>query len=219
MAHHDAKAPTCTEIGWEAYDTCSRCDYTTYNELPALGHDFAKEWTIDVPATCTEKGSKSHHCSRCDVKSDVTDIEAKGHRFGEWVKTLDPSYDEEGKEQRKCADCDEIETRSIEKLSRGPLVFADMVNAIKNKKGDTKLNAINNALAYYNTLTEDEKERASASYEALQQAINTYKQEVETENRNKNILIISLIGMTLLISGAVAIGIILKKKHIKRQKQ
>ena len=218
LVHHDAKASTCTEIGWEAYDTCSRCDYTTYNELPARGHDFAKEWTIDVPATCTEKGSKSHHCSRCDVKADVTDIEAKGHRFGEWVKTLDPSYDEEGKEQRKCADCDEIETRGIEKLSRGPLVFADMVNAITNEKGDAKLKAINNALAYYNTLTEDEKERASASYEALQQAINTYKQEVETENRNKNILIISLIGMTLLISGAVAIGIISKKKHIKRQK-
>ena len=23
---HDAKAPTCTEIGWDAYVTCSRCD-------------------------------------------------------------------------------------------------------------------------------------------------------------------------------------------------
>ncbi|MBR4132474.1 MAG: S-layer homology domain-containing protein [Oscillospiraceae bacterium] len=37
---HEAKAPTCTEIGWAAYQTCSRCDYTTYAELPALEHDF-----------------------------------------------------------------------------------------------------------------------------------------------------------------------------------
>ena len=39
IVHHEAKAPTCTEIGWEAYDTCSRCDYTTYVEIPA-GHNF-----------------------------------------------------------------------------------------------------------------------------------------------------------------------------------
>ena len=34
----DAKAPTCTEIGWEAYEYCTACDYTTYVEIPALGH-------------------------------------------------------------------------------------------------------------------------------------------------------------------------------------
>ena len=26
LEHHEAKAATCTEIGWEAYDTCKRCD-------------------------------------------------------------------------------------------------------------------------------------------------------------------------------------------------
>jgi hypothetical protein len=35
---HDAQAATCTEIGWAAYKTCSRCDYTTYEEIAALGH-------------------------------------------------------------------------------------------------------------------------------------------------------------------------------------
>ena len=38
LIHHDAKAPTNAEVGWEAYDTCSRCDYTTYMELPRLGY-------------------------------------------------------------------------------------------------------------------------------------------------------------------------------------
>ena len=35
-----AQAPTCTEIGWDAYETCSRCDYTTYQEKGALGHNY-----------------------------------------------------------------------------------------------------------------------------------------------------------------------------------
>ena len=37
---HEGKAATCTESGWAAYDTCTRCDYTTYVEIPAAGHDF-----------------------------------------------------------------------------------------------------------------------------------------------------------------------------------
>ncbi len=35
---HDAKAATCTEKGWNAYETCSVCGYTTYKEIEALGH-------------------------------------------------------------------------------------------------------------------------------------------------------------------------------------
>ncbi|MDE7087038.1 MAG: hypothetical protein K2O67_02475, partial [Clostridia bacterium] len=34
LEHHEAKDPTCTEIGWNEYDTCKRsdCTYTTYSE-------------------------------------------------------------------------------------------------------------------------------------------------------------------------------------------
>ena len=34
---HGAKAPTCAEIGWDAYVTCSRCNYNTCVELPISG--------------------------------------------------------------------------------------------------------------------------------------------------------------------------------------
>ena len=37
IIEHAAKAPTATEVGWNAYQTCSRCDYSTYEELPATG--------------------------------------------------------------------------------------------------------------------------------------------------------------------------------------
>ncbi|MCQ2477153.1 MAG: leucine-rich repeat domain-containing protein, partial [Clostridia bacterium] len=51
---HEAKAPTCEEIGWEAYQTCKRCDYTSYKEIPPLGHDYniTYTWSADGK-TCT----------------------------------------------------------------------------------------------------------------------------------------------------------------------
>ena len=64
LEQHAAKAPTCTEIGWDAYDTCSRCDYTTYAELPAQ-HDL-RHHAAKAP-TCTGIGWDAYDtCSRCD---------------------------------------------------------------------------------------------------------------------------------------------------------
>ena len=70
LVQHAAKAPTCTEIGWDAYDTCSRCDYTTYAELPALKH--ALEQHAAKAPTCTEIGWDAYEaCSRCDYTTYV----------------------------------------------------------------------------------------------------------------------------------------------------
>ena len=74
---HEAKAPTCTETGWESYVTCTRCDYTTYVEIPALGHDIANHEA--KPATCTESGHNAYEtCSRCDYTT-YAEIDALGH--------------------------------------------------------------------------------------------------------------------------------------------
>ena len=65
LEQHAAKAPTCTEIGWDAYDTCSRCDYTTYAELPALNHAFVY-YKAKTP-TCTEIGWDAYEaCKNCN---------------------------------------------------------------------------------------------------------------------------------------------------------
>ena len=37
IEYHDGKEATCTEDGYDAYETCSRCDYTTLSVIPALG--------------------------------------------------------------------------------------------------------------------------------------------------------------------------------------
>ena len=43
------------------------------------GHEYETEWTVDKEASCTEEGSQSHHCKRCENKTDVTVIEKKDH--------------------------------------------------------------------------------------------------------------------------------------------
>ena len=79
LVHHDAKAPTCTEIGWEEYDTCSRCDYTTKVELPALKHNLVHH-DAKTP-TCTEIGWDEYDtCSRCDYTTKV-EIPALKHNL------------------------------------------------------------------------------------------------------------------------------------------
>lgn len=64
LVHFRAKAPTCTEIGWDAYDRCVRCGYTTRKELPAQ-HDL-KQHAAQAP-TCTEKGWDAYEaCKNCN---------------------------------------------------------------------------------------------------------------------------------------------------------
>ena len=81
LVHHDAKAPTCTEIGWDAYETCQRegCTYTTKVEIPALKHKLVHH---DAKApTCTETGWEEYDtCSRCDYTTKV-EIPALKHKL------------------------------------------------------------------------------------------------------------------------------------------
>ena len=117
LIHHEAKAPTCTEIGWEAYDTCSRCDYTTYKEIHAKGH--TPETIPGKAATCTETGlTEGSKCSVCGVILEEQEtIPVLGHAWGEWLQTKAPTCAEVGDEQRVCAnDPSHIETRVVAAL-------------------------------------------------------------------------------------------------------
>lgn len=67
------KESTCTEKGIQEY-TCVICWKTIQESIEALGHDYSDEWTIDIEPTTTKDGSKSHHCKRCDSKTDITVI-------------------------------------------------------------------------------------------------------------------------------------------------
>ena len=87
LIHHDGQAATCTESGWTDYDTCSRCDYTTYQVIPAKGHTAGTPVQENVvPATCTESGSYESvtYCvdDGVELSRENRIISALGHDWG-----------------------------------------------------------------------------------------------------------------------------------------
>ena len=63
----EAKAPNCTEIGWDTYEYCTVCDYSTYVEKSVIpeAHDIVIDEA--VAPDCTNAGlTEGSHCSRCD---------------------------------------------------------------------------------------------------------------------------------------------------------
>ena len=79
LVHYDAQAPTCTKLGWDAFDTCPRCYYTTFRAIPALKHDL-EHHEAKAP-TCTEIGWDAYDtCSRfgCDYTTR-TELPALNH--------------------------------------------------------------------------------------------------------------------------------------------
>ena len=82
LIHHVGKTVTCTEIGWKDYDTCSRCDYTTYTELSALGHAYEAR---TIKPTCTKKGHTLHTCARCKTSYTDAVVSSRDHWYSKWL--------------------------------------------------------------------------------------------------------------------------------------
>lgn len=100
LVHHRAKAPTCTEIGWDAYDRCIRCGYTTRKELPAQ-HDLKQH--AAKAATCTEKGWNAYEtCSRCDYTT-YAELPALNHDYQ--AVTVEPTCETDGYTVFTCSRC------------------------------------------------------------------------------------------------------------------
>ena len=117
LTQHDAKAPTCTEGGYKAYVTCSRCNYTTYEEIPATGHNKNVVVENNVDATCTTAGSYDNvtYCTVCkaELSREKVTVNATGHSFGQWIIDTNATCTEYGKKHRDCANCDETEEDHI----------------------------------------------------------------------------------------------------------
>ncbi len=76
--NHEAKDPTCGVPGWEAYVTCTRCDYSTFKEIPATGEHSFGDWQTSAEPTCTEDGVMTRSCAVCTL-SETKPIPAPGH--------------------------------------------------------------------------------------------------------------------------------------------
>lgn len=60
LIHHEKQEGNCTSSGYEAYDTCSRCDYSTFVETLPLGHNWIYDDTYHV-----------NTCSRCHMSDGI----------------------------------------------------------------------------------------------------------------------------------------------------
>lgn len=72
----EAVPATCTTPGLTEGSHCSECGlvFTTQQVVNALGHDWASDFSIDIPATKTSTGEMSLHCKRCNERSRITEI-------------------------------------------------------------------------------------------------------------------------------------------------
>ena len=112
VVEHEAQAPTCTEIGWDAYETCARCeDYNTFVKIDALGHAWNEGEVVNTVDPTCEVDGEIHTLYICDVceesKVEVTKITAPGHAWGEMVEAQAPTCTEIGwNEYHVCTVCE-----------------------------------------------------------------------------------------------------------------
>ena len=112
VVEHEAQAPTCTEIVWDAYETCARCeDYNTFVKIDALGHAWNEGEVVNTVDPTCEVDGEIHTLYICDVceesKVEVTKITAPGHAWGEMVEAQAPTCTEIGwNEYHVCTVCE-----------------------------------------------------------------------------------------------------------------
>lgn len=85
LATKPAQASTCIKQGWDEYEYCTKCDYTTqkYNPVDYNNHVGPYENIAEVKATCETAGTTAgKKCTACDrVTEGVTEIPALKHNY------------------------------------------------------------------------------------------------------------------------------------------
>ena len=133
--------PTCTQPGgYDVVEYCTICGNElnrTHVETPAKGHEFADDFTVDLAPTCTEKGSKSKHCTHenCDAKTDVTEIPATDHIWDS-VYTVDKAATRTaaGSKSIHCKVCKAVKPGSVQTIAKLPPKEIRNLAAVKISK-------------------------------------------------------------------------------------
>ena len=133
LVHHEAKAATCSAVGYEAYDECENCDYTTYREIARLAHTEG-EWQV-TESTCTTDGRRVQRCSVCNEVLHSETIAATGHAYGEWTVRTEPTATTDGLKERRCEHCDDVQTEVVPATGSDK---PDPIDPNPDKPGDDK---------------------------------------------------------------------------------
>ncbi|MCM1045365.1 MAG: Ig-like domain-containing protein [Candidatus Gastranaerophilales bacterium] len=127
MTYHAEVAATCTQAGVKAYYACSKCGKSYSDEagnleitdlvIAALGHRFQNYNFDEGSASCTEDGTETAKCDRCDVTDTRTAEGTKlPHVMAAWTTTVEPTCTVAGTKTRKCQNCDYTESDEIAAL-------------------------------------------------------------------------------------------------------
>jgi hypothetical protein len=99
---------TCVGVGSQKR-LCKNCGYSEVQEIPATGHIWSTEYTIDKEATCTQEGSQSIHCTKCDEKTEVKSRPATGHIHTEIQRKISATCTAKGYTgDTYCKDCNKV---------------------------------------------------------------------------------------------------------------
>ena len=132
------KQPTCTESGIKTF-TCSICGDSQTEEIPAAGHSFSADWTIDEEATCAKEGSKSHHCSVCGAVTDITAIPKTAHTYQNKKVTKRATTSKNGTFTAICSVCGAEQTETIYAAKTIKLSKTAMTYNGKNQKPSVEI--------------------------------------------------------------------------------
>lgn len=126
LVSESGKDADCVNSGYKPYERCTACDYSTFEEIPATGHDYSEwEYAKDnsgnlLQTTCVSDGLKERVCQNCGDRQTETE-KAFDHDYSK-VTTLAkaPTHYEDGcTEGRECARCGDVYSLSqtIRKLN------------------------------------------------------------------------------------------------------
>ena len=113
----DAVDPTCTGKGYSGDTYCKSCNKKIQSgtDVNALDHEFSKDFTVDTEATCKSVGSKSRHCSRCEEKTEITEVPKSDHAWDDGKITKEATETAEGVKTYSCKVCGVTRTETIPK--------------------------------------------------------------------------------------------------------
>ena len=106
--------PTCTRDGSQER-VCNNCGYKETETIPAPGHKWDTEYTVDQEPTCTHVGYESIHCTICHIfdEGTVREIPKKEHTCEEWTVTKEATCTEDGSREGVCEYCGTEMTETI----------------------------------------------------------------------------------------------------------
>lgn len=138
-----AQAPTCEVGGWEAYEVCKKCNYSTRVDIPAPGHSYSNI-SVDTAASCTTDGVRKYACT-CGKYYTET-IPAFGHEYGDWKVVKNPDCETNGEEQQVCKyDSTHVVSKSIAKTGHNYGAWKEVKGATCAVEGEEQRVCANNA--------------------------------------------------------------------------